>query len=65
MTDQPTDADAERRSLEAGRAAGYCWAQRLPAPGTCTRPPGHDGDHVDYYNGRRRPTDIPGYSWPQ
>lgn len=54
----------ELAALEAGRAAGYCWATRSPKPGLCTRPPGHDGAHVDYYNGRK-PGEMAGYSWPQ
>ncbi|HEX5596344.1 MAG TPA: hypothetical protein VFX61_10055 [Micromonosporaceae bacterium] len=48
-----------------GRAAGYCWAERPRGRGRCTRPPGHDGDHVDYYNGRQSVTDAAGYHWPQ
>lgn len=55
----------EQASLEAGRAAGYCWASRPDGPGLCTRPPHSEGDHMDYYNGRRRPTDVVGYTWPQ
>jgi len=53
--------------LAAGRAAGYCWAERPDGPGLCTRPPGphSDGDHVDYYTGRQSPTDVEGYRWPQ
>jgi len=58
--------DTEAASLKAGRAAGYCWVQRAPdEPGRCTRPPGHDDDHVDHYNGRRLLTDTEGYRWPQ
>ncbi|HWU23277.1 MAG TPA: hypothetical protein VN088_17190 [Nocardioides sp.] len=52
-------------ALAAGRAAGYCWADNPRGRGTCTRPPGHDGDHVDHYNGRPGPGATEGYRWPQ
>ncbi|MCF0087181.1 MULTISPECIES: hypothetical protein [unclassified Streptomyces] len=55
----------ELAALEAGRAAGYCWDERPGGGGSCTRPPLHKGPHVDYYNGRRKPTDMVGYTWPQ
>ncbi|MGW0131873.1 hypothetical protein [Streptomyces sp. NPDC003299] len=53
-----------KEELAAGRAAGYCWVQRESGPGLCTRSPGHDGPHVDYYNGRQSPADTEGYRWP-
>jgi len=59
------ELQAEERSLAAGHAAGYCWVERTDGPGLCTRRPGHDGDHSDYYGGRRKLTDIAGYTWPQ
>ncbi|MFI1562219.1 hypothetical protein ACH4ZX_03995 [Streptomyces sp. NPDC020490] len=68
MTGRKGAADAdEAASLAAGRAAGYCSAPRPGGGGRCTRPPGihSDGDHVDYYNGRKKPTDAEGYRWPQ
>ena len=46
-----------------GHAGGYCWAQRPGGGARCTRPLGHDGEHVDYYNGRTKPTDAAGYRW--
>jgi hypothetical protein len=54
-------------ALAAFRAAGYCGATRQGKPGTCSRPPGRhaDGDHVDYYNGRKDPADTEGYRWKQ
>ncbi|MFF9124341.1 hypothetical protein ACF09J_13705 [Streptomyces sp. NPDC014889] len=55
----------EQASLAAGRAAGYCWAPVPGGGGHCTRRPGHDDEHVDYYNGRLSPTDTAGYRWPQ
>ncbi|MGW5126666.1 hypothetical protein ACWEQ7_21950 [Streptomyces sp. NPDC004069] len=66
MSGQKTKADDEARSLAAARAAGYCWA-KYPAgpPGRCTRRPGHNGDHVDYYAGRPTVTSAVGYVWPQ
>lgn len=57
-------ADGARKSLEAGRAAGYCWLENPDGPGRCTRPPRHGGRHVDCYNGRRSPAATSGYSWP-
>ncbi|MEU7381565.1 hypothetical protein AB0A91_16485 [Streptomyces sp. NPDC042207] len=57
--------ETDEASLAAGRAAGYCWAQRPAGRGRCTRRPGHDGQHVDYYNGRMSPADTAGYSWRQ
>jgi hypothetical protein len=53
----------EQASLAAGRAAGYCWLGNPTGTGRCTLPPGHDGDHVDHYNGRRTITDTSGYTW--
>lgn len=58
-------ADTEQAALAAGRAAGYCWDARPGGGGSCTRPPLHDDDHADYYNGRKRLTDVVGYTWPQ
>ena len=49
----------------SGGHAGYCWAQRPGGGARCTRPPGHDGEHVDYYNGRTKPTDAAGHRWPK
>ena len=49
----------------SGGHAGYCWAQRPGGGARCTRPPGHDGEHVDYYNGRTKPTDAAGHRWPR
>ncbi|GGV80541.1 hypothetical protein [Streptomyces thermoviolaceus] len=57
----PSDALA----LAAGRAAGYCWVRHPTAPAWCTQPSGHDGPHVDHYNGRQPATDTEGYRWPQ
>ncbi|MFI9598975.1 hypothetical protein ACIHCX_03670 [Streptomyces sp. NPDC052043] len=66
MTRQQNTTDDEQASLAAGRAAGYCWAQRPEGPpGRCTRRPDHDGDHMDHYAGRRSVTDVVGYRWPQ
>lgn len=42
-------AHDEQRSLAAGRAAGYCWAQNPKPRGRCTRSPGHSGKHKDVY----------------
>jgi hypothetical protein len=59
------ELQARERSLAAGRAAGYCWVARPDGPGLCTRRPGHDGDHADYYDGRKELGDTVGYTWPQ
>lgn len=52
-TDRRTEAgtpSAERASLEAGRAAGYCWVQNPHGPGRCTWPPVHpERRHKDVY----------------
>ncbi|WP_306186992.1 hypothetical protein [Streptomyces sp. MK5] len=57
----------EGKILAAFRAAGYCGAPYQEGKGRCTREPGthSDGHHVDYYNGRRSPSDTAGYRWPQ
>lgn len=55
----------EEASRAAGRAAGYCWAPRPGGRARCTRPPGHTGMHVDYYNGRTSVNAVVGYSWSQ
>ncbi|MFJ6560008.1 hypothetical protein ACIQMV_09020 [Streptomyces sp. NPDC091412] len=66
MSGQKRDtAHDEAAVLAALRAAGYCGAARPGGGGRCTRRPGHDDDHVDYYNGRTCVTDIEGYRWPQ
>ncbi len=48
-----TASDAERRTVppeqSAGRAAGYCWAERAGWRLHCTKPPGHDGKHWHTY----------------
>ncbi|MFH8805462.1 hypothetical protein ACH4F6_38975 [Streptomyces sp. NPDC017936] len=51
--------------MTGGRAAGYCWQKHPEGAGRCTRPPGHDGDHVDYYTGRRSLAATEGHRWPQ
>jgi hypothetical protein len=65
VTSQRATAADEARALAAGRAAGYCWAPDPSGPARCTRLPGHPGDHVDYYTGRKKVTDASGFSWPQ
>lgn len=55
-----TPAEKQTRAV-----AGYCWAENSRGPGRCTRPPGHDGDHADYYTGRQHPTDAVGVTWPR
>jgi len=60
-----TAARDEQALLAAGRAAGYCWMPRPHGGGRCTQPPGHDGPHVDHYNGRAGVTAVAGYRWPQ
>ncbi|MFE7232574.1 hypothetical protein ACFVAF_18310 [Streptomyces sp. NPDC057596] len=65
MSGQTDTTHDEAASLTAGHAAGYCWVQGPGARGRCTRRPGHDDDHVDYYNGRQSITDVEGYRWPQ
>ncbi|MFG2855720.1 hypothetical protein ACGFZ9_34470 [Streptomyces mirabilis] len=55
--------DHEEQSREAGQAAGYCWARNPNRAGRCTRPPHHDGQHVDRYNGRSALTDTTGSTW--
>ncbi|MEU0253289.1 hypothetical protein ABZ299_12435 [Streptomyces sp. NPDC006184] len=47
----------------AFRAAGYCGAGHPDGRARCTRPPGHDGQHVDYYTGRTVITDTEGTRW--
>ncbi|MFF9310755.1 hypothetical protein ACF1BS_07570 [Streptomyces sp. NPDC014748] len=54
--------EATRQALNA---AGYCGEPYPPGGGSCTRRPGHDGDHVDSYYGRKKPTDTEGYRRPQ
>jgi hypothetical protein len=40
----------EREAADsAGRAAGYCYVQRIKGPGRCTFPPRHAGRHRDFY----------------
>ncbi len=34
---------------------GYCWAEHPHGGHRCTYPPGHQGDHHDWYADRRRP----------
>lgn len=63
MTDRPDTS--EQVALAAGHAAGYCWELRPDGPGRCTQPPGHEGDHVDHYNGRPTRTSAEGYRWPR
>lgn len=65
MTGQKRAAIDEQALLAAGRAAGYCWAERPGGPGRCTRRPGHTGEHVDHYTGRQSVTDVEGHRWPQ
>jgi hypothetical protein len=55
--------DNEEKSLQVGRAAGYCWVRNPGGAGRCTRPPGHDGQHIDHNNGRRSLTDTSGWTW--
>jgi hypothetical protein len=38
-----------RPELSAGRAAGYCWAERPGWRLHCTKPPGHTGKHWHTY----------------
>ncbi|MBN0048194.1 hypothetical protein JS756_29610 [Streptomyces actuosus] len=47
----------------AGPVGGYCWAEGHGGRGRCTRPPKHDGPHVDYYNGRKTDSSASGYTW--
>ncbi|MEU3843776.1 hypothetical protein AB0E88_27525 [Streptomyces sp. NPDC028635] len=54
------DVQAE---LAACRAAGYCGELDPGGRMSCTRRPNHDGDHVNHYRGRNRPTDTEGYRW--
>ncbi|MEU2879182.1 hypothetical protein [Streptomyces sp. NPDC007070] len=61
---QARQAD-EDKGQAAFRAAGYCGAAHPQGLGRYTRKPGHDGDHVDYYTGRKKPTDTEGHRWPQ
>jgi hypothetical protein len=51
--------------MEGYRAAGYCavWNGELHA--ICTRQPGHDGDHVSRYRGRKSVADTEGHRWRQ
>ncbi|MFE9170866.1 hypothetical protein ACFYNZ_15285 [Streptomyces kebangsaanensis] len=65
MSGQKRAAHDEEAVRAVGRAAGYCWADRPSGPGSCTRPPGHTGSHVDHYNGRVSATATEGYRWPQ
>ena len=55
--------DNEGKSRAAGRAAGYCWARNPNRAGRCTLRPGHNGRHVDRFNGRRSLTDTSGNTW--
>ncbi|WP_055527257.1 hypothetical protein [Streptomyces graminilatus] len=63
MTGQQAPPEDARKSLEAGRAAGYCWLGNPAGAGRCTRPPHHSGRHLDSYNGRHSPADTSGNSW--
>lgn len=65
MNPSVTAAASEAASLATGHAAGYCWAVHSNGRARCTRPPGHDGYHANYYAGRTRPTDALGTVWPQ
>ncbi|MGW7260798.1 hypothetical protein [Streptomyces sp. NPDC054834] len=59
--------DLATRAMDAaqsgGRAAGYCWLEHPSGGARCTRPPHSDQRHVDYYNGRKSPTDATGTEW--
>jgi hypothetical protein len=61
----PQAGTTDEKALAAGRAAGYCWAAGPGGRGRCTRPPRHQGEHMDYYNGRKAATDVVGYRWPR
>lgn len=56
------DLDAD---MTAFRAAGYCGVEHPNGRAHCTRSPGHVGDHVDYYSGRKTITDTEGTRWPR
>lgn len=47
------------------RAAGYCALVHPSDRASCTRPPGHDGPHRDFYNGRQKVTDASGTEWTE
>ncbi|MEU9405016.1 hypothetical protein AB0E08_04810 [Streptomyces sp. NPDC048281] len=59
--------DLATRKAEAARsgarAAGYCALVHPDGGASCTRPPHTDGEHVDYYNGRKAVTDARGTEW--
>ncbi|ARP71395.1 hypothetical protein LK07_18320 [Streptomyces pluripotens] len=64
-----TRKDLATRWAEAAqsgaRAAGYCALEHHSGRASCTRTPGHDGPHRDYYNGRTSITDVPGTQWSE
>ncbi|MFF7242130.1 hypothetical protein [Streptomyces collinus] len=41
----------------------YCGAPYKGGKARCTRPPHGDRRHVDYYTGRKSPTDVTGTEW--
>ena len=59
--------DLATRMTEAARsgarAAGYCGLEHPNGGASCTRSPHTDNRHVDYYNGRKAPTDAYGTEW--
>ena len=61
--------DLATRMAEAAtsghRAAGYCGLEHPSGRAACTRTPGHDGPHCDYYNGRESVTDASGTEWSE
>jgi hypothetical protein len=61
--------DRATRMAEAAqsghRAAGYCGLAHPSGRASCTRTPGHDGPHRDYYNGRKSITDASGTEWTE
>ncbi|MEV0183795.1 hypothetical protein AB0I54_31605 [Streptomyces sp. NPDC050625] len=59
----PTSERAARAAQSGGRAAGYCWLEHPDGGAHCTRSPHADRRHVDYYNGRKSPTDASGVEW--
>lgn len=67
MTTKPATAAtrAMAAAQSAGRAAGYCWLEHPDGGAHCTRTPHTDRRHVDYYNGRKSPTDASGTEWEE
>lgn len=65
MTPKRSTVPNEQAGLAAFRAAGYCGAEHPDGHVTCTRPPGHTGEHVNYYRGRPSPEATEGYWWPK